>query len=76
MSEMIDRVAGAIAAALIAADNKSYAFIGNTDDLANVLMDGHFDLLDLARAAIEAMRASNDDLIACWDSMINSALKD
>lgn len=56
MNQDIERVAKAMFDALIA-DDGHYSFVQG-DDPGSVTLDGEFDLRDLARAAIEAMKTA------------------
>lgn len=55
MTEDVDRVAKAMFDALIAGDD-AYA-LAQGDDPGDVTLDGKFDLRELARVAIEAMKS-------------------
>lgn len=76
---MIERVAKAILSQ--ATKNKSYAIAEAQFDLTNVMLDGHFDLKEIARAAIAALRVDISDMIEwrmveAWNAMIDAALTD
>ncbi len=58
MSEPVERVARAMFDALIAGDD-AYA-LAQGKGPENITLDGNFDLHDLARVAIAAMRAPTD----------------
>lgn len=85
MTEIVERVARALHKAISASD--SDVFVGDDADLTNVMIDGQVDLLEIASAAIEAMRLPTDVMdeagLACgmdrshdiyWEAMIRAAL--
>lgn len=86
MSEMIERVARAMAVAFEANEDE----FASCDDLVDACLGGDFDLYNIARAAIEAMREPTDEMLRAsfrantdpeiklhkqrWQAMIDEAL--
>jgi hypothetical protein len=86
MTEMIDRVSQAL---LVRFKEVAAAEYGDLDDYPRVYIDGRFDLNDLARLAIQAMREPTEAMLAAtgelgvpddvyrdqYQAMIDEALK-
>lgn len=88
MSEMVERVARAMLDRLSAPEKGGYLFVSkNRDDITGVLVDGDVDFLEIARAAIAAMREPSAPMKAAasimagrfeeeWQAAIDAALKE
>lgn len=53
---VLERAARAMLEAKNPSESWSSPYIGGTDDLSDVVIDGHFDVLEMARAVLLAVR--------------------
>lgn len=90
MVTMIERVAAAMVAAMAKSDEGAWIGPLNGDEITNARIDGQFDMIAVACAAIEEMRepteamkaecegwrASASDMAGCYRAMIDAALEE
>jgi endonuclease/exonuclease/phosphatase family metal-dependent hydrolase len=78
MADMVERVRDAIVEALIAGDfNAAVSDYDTANNPAMMRIDGHFDMMAVARAAIEAMREPTPEMRdRLWELYLNRVTLD
>lgn len=69
---LLEQVARVIADELRSSEN---AFV-SADDLRNCRLDGHFNLIEVAEVAIEALRIPNDAMIRAAEALDSPQTRD